>query len=208
MGNSPLWSLSYEVFFYAVFPLVMIAWRRNAASTRWLVGLVACASYAVYLIAPNHFALVTAYFLIWWLGAMLAWAYLNGRLVFREFIPEVASGVVLCVLAVIGVVAYGQQGIGVFPVLMVRHFAIGLILLLLLVSPARRALAAASFGVRQPAAFLASISYGIYVLHYPIVIQTGSVGTWWLPVTLVATVGIALFADLGLARWLPKAPKS
>ena len=38
LGNGPLWTLSYEVAFYLLFPFALAAWRRKPLLTTHLVG--------------------------------------------------------------------------------------------------------------------------------------------------------------------------
>jgi len=76
--NGPLWSLSYEMPFYLAFPFAARALARWPNGTHHAIGLLCILSYAVYMLAPNHWTLVAAYFLIWWIGAMCARA-VRGR---------------------------------------------------------------------------------------------------------------------------------
>jgi peptidoglycan/LPS O-acetylase OafA/YrhL len=208
LGNDPLWSLSYEVFFYAVFPLVMIAWRRNQLATRHAVGAIAVLGYITYLAAPNHFSLVVAYFLLWWVGAMTAKSYLDGTLRISAVFPEAIWMSALIIVAVAGVVFYGSRGLGLFPILMVRHFVVAAGMALLLFTPLRGMMASLSLRVAGPAALIAGLSYGLYVLHAPLLAQTGAARTWLFLPALVGTVVLAYFSDSFLARRLPKAPRN
>ncbi|NYF11666.1 peptidoglycan/LPS O-acetylase OafA/YrhL [Leifsonia sp. AK011] len=207
LGNDPLWSLSYEVFFYAIFPAVMIAWRRSERATRMAVPGLAVLAYVTYLLAPNHFSLVGAYFLVWWLGAMLANAYLNDTLSMKSLAPELLGQGVLVAAALAGVALYGYNGLGFFPFLMVRHFVIALVLTAVLLVPTiRSGLSRMCMRIAGPGAAVASISYGIYVMHYPLMVQTRPTGLGIVGATIL-TILLAWVADKGLARILPKAPK-
>jgi len=208
LGNDPMWSLSYEVFFYAVFPLVMVGWRWSARITRHAVGAIAVLAYVSYLVVPNHFSLVIAYFLLWWVGAMLAKTYLDGSLRALSLIPEIAWLSALIGVAVVGMAMVGSAGLGVFPTLMVRHFAFAALLALIFLTPFRTLLARASGAFARPAALIAASSYGLYVLHYPLLIQTGVSTTVWFIPALLGTIVLAYLSDAVLARYLPRAPRT
>jgi peptidoglycan/LPS O-acetylase OafA/YrhL len=207
LGNDPLWSLSYEVFFYATFPLVMLLWRRSKTVTRHTVGFVSCLAYVSYMIVPNHFSLVMSYFLIWWAGAMLARVYLDGALRIRAALPEIAWLAALVAAAALGVLVHGFEGIGFYPFLMLRHFAFALFLVLLVLSPVRILLARVSLRLARPAALVASISFGIYVLHYPLLVQSHASSSLWIIPAAAITVGLAYVADRVLPKLLPSAPR-
>lgn len=208
LGNSPLWSLSYEVAFYAVFPLVMVAWRRSPGLTRRLVPLLCGAGLVTYLAVPNHFSIVAAYFMMWWAGAMAAHLYGRSEMHFKRATPEIVGLATLVGIAAIGVVIYGNPGLGLFPFLLVRHFLFATVLFMVLLSPLRTHLAALSFKGARPAAAVAAISYGLYVLHYPLLAQTGADQSLWFIPLMAVTVGLAWIADVGLAKVIPRAPRN
>lgn len=79
LGNDPLWSLSYELAFYFAFPFVIWLWRRQSILVEHGIGIVSCGAYVIYALAPNHWALVTSYFLVWWCGAAVAERYQKER---------------------------------------------------------------------------------------------------------------------------------
>lgn len=208
LGNSPLWSLSYEIAFYAVFPLVMVLWRRSETAARIAVPTVAVVAYGTYLLSPNHFSLVVAYFLMWWAGAMAAHLYMTNRMTLRQAAPEAVGLAALAATTALGVVTYDYAGLGVFPVLMLRHSVFVIALFLLLFSPVRSWLASMSYPVATPAAAVASVSYGLYVIHYPVLVQTGAnTSLWWFVPAAAATVFLAWIADRVLPRVLPQAPR-
>lgn len=204
LGNDPLWSLSYEMFFYAVFPAVLLLSRRLGHRSIHIIGAVCCLAYVTYALFPNHLSLVVAYFLVWWVGAMAARAALSDGLIVRALGAELVWLGLLTVVALFVMVVVGFRGIGYYPGLMVRHFAVAEVMLLVLVSPVRRWLAATASFVGKPAVAVASISYGIYVLHYPIVIQTGSLHSAWILLALAVTVVLAIATERGLMRVIPR----
>ncbi len=207
LQNTPLWSLSYEVAFYLAFPPVLALWRRRPRLANHLIGLVCCAAYAAYALAPNHWSLVAAYFLVWWAGAMAADGYLRGGGDVRAVGATFGWLLALCgvAAAVTGVVGY--RGPGVYPFLPLRHFLVAAGMLAALYSGLGRRIAAICESLARPAADAASVSYGLYVLHYPLLV------VWrraWTPAGLALALGLVLAAawltDRKLNQWLPRAP--
>ncbi|MGA8171556.1 MAG: acyltransferase [Methylocystis sp.] len=207
LGNSPLWSLSYEVAFYIVFPVALGLWSRSPSWTNHLIGAVCCVAYIWYGAAPNHWSLVTAYFLVWWCGAMAAESYLSGGSDARSMGAPLYWLLGLCLIAAAVVAFGGYKGLGVYPFLMLRHFAVALLLLIVLFGPLGAKIASLLSRISSPAAAVASVSYGLYILHYPLLVNWHRARTpQGLVAAIVLTVAAAWFADRGLNRWLPRAP--
>ena len=171
MDNGPLWSLSYEWWFYmAYFPIVNAGLNKKH---RDLLVFSLCALSAVaYITIPLFFIRVAMYFAIWWAGVRLADAYLDGQL--NDFRQHIAS---IAVLLFISLVLFANlfmpvtEGFpltfGRHPVLELRHFAFALITLI-------GALALQRFGwrlfdrVTRPFLVFAPISYALYIVHVPL----------------------------------------
>ena len=210
--NDPLWSLSYELAFYAVFPLVLLSWRWSQRRTSHLVGLATVFGYLSYLAFPNHFSLVAAYFLIWWMGAACAAAVLERSLTLGAIRRELGWLVMLCAASALGVLLHRDElrlGTGYFPLLPLRHFAFTAAVTLGATVPAlRAALGAVALKYSAIAAAVASISYSMYVLHYPLLIQWKIVST--VPgfmVGLACFLAACVFTERLLPRILPQAPR-
>ncbi|MCK1345788.1 MULTISPECIES: acyltransferase [unclassified Bradyrhizobium] len=170
LGNDPLWSLSYEAAFYFVFPFVMWLWKRSSNRVEHGIGIASCAAYVIYVSAPNHWALVSSYFLVWWCGATIADRYHRGERSYRSLGPPLYWLVALCSIAGISAVWIGFRSLGTYPVLPFRHFAVGLLLVVTIFSGLGARLAKLLVPIAVFASSLASISYGLYVLHYPILV--------------------------------------
>ncbi len=203
LGNGPLWSLSYELFFYLIYPAVMWAWVRQPKLTNHLIGLVCCVSFVLYVLWPNHFALVTAYFLLWWCGAMAAEAYGRGDFRLRGVGSPLLWLVALTALAG-GAIVYvgGELKASTFPFLMLRHFAVGLVMLCLAYTVLGRAAANFVAPAGKTIAWVASISYGIYVLHVPLLADWSLATDSWLG--LVAAVPVLVALSVVFDRWMLK----
>jgi len=207
LHNSPLWSLSYEVVFYLAFPMVLRMWLQRPAWTNHAIGVVCCAAYAGYVAAPNHWCLVVAYFLVWWCGAMAAEGYLKGARNVGSVGAPLFWLLLLTVIAAAAVLITGYSGLGFYPFLMLRHFAAALIILIVLFSPLGARIASLLVRVSMPAAAVASVSYGLYVLHYPLLVDWHRAQTvWGLMGAMILLAAAAYLVDRQLNRWLPRAP--
>lgn len=171
-GNDPLWSVSYEVAFYLAFPFALKAWTRNPHRFEMSVGAACCTSYITFVYWPNHLSLVATYFLVWWCGAMAADAYLRGKTSFRAFLPSLLWLALLCVVAGIAVIIVGFRSVGYYPFLPFRHFTAALVFLVIFSNTLGATIARWCRVAATPGAALASISYGLYVLHYPLLVQS------------------------------------
>lgn len=207
LGNTPLWSLSYELAFYIAFPPILTFWNRNRNIADHVIGGGCCALFALFLYWPGHFSLVGAYFLIWWAGAMSAEAYLRGHRDIRGMATTFFWLLALCALAALGVLLASYNGLGVFPFLHLRHFVIAAIILLMLFGPIGRFASRLTLPSARVFTFVASISYGLYVLHYPILIQWEfAAGLFGFLAAMVLLVLLSYLAEHVLVRLLPKAP--
>jgi peptidoglycan/LPS O-acetylase OafA/YrhL len=202
MDNEPLWSLSYEVAFYAIFPAVLALWRRSPTIVNHVVGLTSFSLFVLYAARPNHFALVGAYFIIWWTGAIAAAAAMRGNVSLRAIRIPLGWLIGMMMLAAAVVLLKGVRHFGDYPFLMFRHFASALLFLLLAMSPAGSWVAKFAPRIGTPAVFLASISYGIYVFHFPLLVQ------WrfaWTGTGFCAALGILLALSYLVDRELGRA---
>jgi peptidoglycan/LPS O-acetylase OafA/YrhL len=78
-SNGALWTLSIEIQFYALYPLLLVASKRfgNAAVTAALLFLAIVS----YLLLERHSIVVfTSYYFSWWLGALIAEAHAGRKL--------------------------------------------------------------------------------------------------------------------------------
>ncbi len=173
--NVPLWSLSYEIWFYALFPFVSRLLKRTGQrACQMAVGGVSIAAICLYVLAPNFPSLIIAYFAIWWLGAMLAEAVATGVSPVRTTLLVQAALATGAALAI----CYAQYAkpdaqMEGFLWLLARDFLATLVLYQVLAWVVGRNWALAGKRRAWLFSFLASISYGLYVLHYPLLIDSG-----------------------------------
>jgi peptidoglycan/LPS O-acetylase OafA/YrhL len=205
LGNDPLWSLSYEVIFYIAFPFVIKIWLWDRSIANHLVGFSCCLSYLCYLIHPNHFLLVWSYYLIWWCGAMAAKGYLEGSRNFWSIGVSLYWLILLILIAAAAVPFIGYRGIGVYPALPLRHFAIALVLLVAIFGPMGRYASTMMIRVSRAGALLASVSYGLYVLHYPLLVDWHRAEGFSGGLIALLLLGFtSWFADRWLNQQLPR----
>lgn len=205
LGNDPLWSLSYEIIFYLIFPLALSAWKRWPSETTWIVGIVSTLSYVGFAAMPNHVLLVLAYYQVWWCGAMCAQAYLSGARTPLELKLPISWLIVLCAVAGIVTWIQGYRGLGIHPFLEFRHFVVSLVFILVGFGPIGRILGSLSQRIEMPMKAVAGISYGLYVLHYPLLVRSSySESVLGLIVMTFVLIAVSFFADAYLNRHLPK----
>ncbi len=180
MGNSPLWSLSYEVVFYSIYPFVLRSFHRAPLYTNHVIGVLTLVLILSYSSQPSHFLLLPAYFIIWWVGAMMAEVYLSSGRDLRAM--KVPLGYLTGAVGLWTAVVFADGGVrslGTYPFLMVRHFLLSLIFAAAAFSPLGHLfLRVVARGSRVAWGWLSSISYGVYVFHLPLLIQWSVSDTW------------------------------
>lgn len=171
LGNQPLWSLSYEWAFYLLFwPVYRYTPREHQLAGITLASLLAWFSFVFH---PNHASLVISYFVIWWVGLELARTWNEtGRLAWRRCAGPLISLAIMALATSLPILLHGMGGLSGHPMVMSRHFgaAFSLTAATVLWSKLRFVGFRWTVGPFLP---LAGISYGIYVLHYPILVTWG-----------------------------------
>jgi len=167
-GDTPLWSLHYEWWFYMLFPLV------NAlAAARWkihAVGGMAVANAILYAFLPNPVSRLFMYLSIWWIGVHAAECLkASGAVQLKDL--RIPLGYV-AMAAIPGLcVTYhwwriGKRlGLGIHPVAEPRHL-LGAVVLVCLAFGWRRLGWIGFSNTFGRFAFIAPISFSLYVIHY------------------------------------------
>jgi peptidoglycan/LPS O-acetylase OafA/YrhL len=161
--NPSLWSIPIEVEFYIVYPLLLLLWRKQGFHGAFLFTLLCTAIGAGMFFLGYGQSMVTffKFALIWNAGAWLAEAYANGKLpnwTSWHFVVMVAT-VVLTMLA-------GLAGVNHFYL----HYGwaiFSFLLLLWVLGPGSRFFVEDCWWM-PPLVFAGTISYSIYLLHFPI----------------------------------------
>jgi peptidoglycan/LPS O-acetylase OafA/YrhL len=163
-SNGPLWSLSYEFWYYVLFPLMVLAYPAKKADR-------STALYAIAVVMVLFFvgSAISFYFLIWLLGAALNFApYQNG--------PPAKHWYLIATIAVLLIaVAFSiNTGIEEFR----SDLAVGIASTVFILAVLRNNARSRS-GLYSPAAHgLAGFSYTLYLVHLPALIF---VSAWLVP---------------------------
>ena len=186
-SNGPLWSLSYEFWYYVLFPLMVLAFPVGGKTTRSTV-LCAIAALAVVLFIGQEIAV---YFLIWLLGAAINLAP-EGPGARGSIWIVVTAGAVVLLVAVLrfkpGTTEYSDFFVGIASTVLI--FA-------LVRSRARSRAGLYSRVARR----LAGFSYTLYIVHLPALVF---ISAWLVPqrrwqpdsvhVAIVIALGICALA--------------
>ncbi|HZU13635.1 MAG TPA: acyltransferase [Chloroflexota bacterium] len=187
-GDAPLWSLSYEWWFYVLFIPISLGVAGRVDLQRYLVFIMSLAAALVYQMVPNEPCLILAYLVIWWTGVEFAREYArSGRVTFRGQLSTIALlGAIAATWALPVVVRHGHGHLqpGVYPLLPLRHFGMALTAAGAGVLWSRVRFVGFRF-VLGPFALVAPISYGLYIIHYPIL-------TLLEPLTILPALRLAL----------------
>lgn len=178
LQNYPLWSLSYEWWFYMIFfPLSLYLHKTSFFKNIpgiYLILIISAVSWIIYLIIPNHLLLILSHLIIWWAGIYIATLYFSGRgISAKNLSPVYFSLIGMTLLSSIplikAVVNKEIFTVNDYPFIDFRHFlfsfliiAVGNILYVI----------KSDFFIKiiRPFGRLANISYALYCVHFPIIL--------------------------------------
>ncbi len=190
--NGPLWSISYEVFYYVLFPFALIAERglgiRSASYALIVAFVFSIVAFIAYNVAPNPIMMFATYYCVWRLG-VCAFDILH-----RPGETRIALAFTIIAAIVISTIIAWHASASL------TNIRNGTIIAALWIAAQSRP-AARSFSALMPVgkiieafARIGAISYGLYLLHHPLLrlVRTLFGDT-------VETVALAVMAALILA---------
>jgi len=173
MDNGPLWSLSYEwwfyMTFYPIYRFVAAEWQK------WLVFGLSIAGIAGNAVMPNLYFHIMASFPIWWCGVEFAREYIStGNFTLHRqwgmigilFLTGLAHIWVIWDWVHHGGVLYIVE----YPVVKLRHYVVCIILVFLFFAWRKTGFKGFDYTI-GPFKIFAGMSYASYVLHYPVIVH-------------------------------------
>lgn len=208
LANDPLWSLSYEWWFYLLFFPSYKLLPKNLYRIYFVLSFSAI-FLLIYILIPNQASLWLSYFIIWWSGVELAEIYIKqGKFTPKNTAPIIFSILFMLSLTLIPVLYTEEIKLGYYPFLIFRHFlAVFLFLILGLIWHQNKLLFFDD--LIGGFALIAPISYGIYIFHYPILKYTHLeqyFSPFWLGyiIQFGLIIGLAYVVELKIQPWIYK----
>jgi peptidoglycan/LPS O-acetylase OafA/YrhL len=175
LGNTPLWSLSYEWWFYMLFYFFTKQFSNKAFWWVYIISSIATASYIWY---PCFLNRQLMYLIIPWVGVVMANLYIEKKLIgFKNLqIPLIFMCINTAILGINVLYMHGSISLGISPFLEFRHFSFAMLAIFFFIIWNRFQLIGFSklFHFFIP---VASISYGIYISHWFLVVKASYLNT-------------------------------
>ena len=169
LGNKPLWTLSFEWWFYMIFFFISYCFGSKASNFVYIITAIAAVSYIFFPFAINREVM---YLMLWWIGADMAKLYATGKAINLSSMKTP-----LLVLAGIGLLTVcnffyyqhihpdNQLHFVSTPLIEVRHF--GFCFVAIIIAIAWKQMNWIGFkytlGLFE---FLAPISFSLYISHW------------------------------------------
>jgi peptidoglycan/LPS O-acetylase OafA/YrhL len=192
--NGPLWSISYEAFYYVLFPIALIAesaFGIRSNTTSLIVAYVfSLGAVVAYNLAPNPIMLFAIYYSVWRLGVCAFDVLHNPRDV------RIALGFTISTIIILSIVIAWHDSANL------SNIRSGAIIAALWIAvqarPSLHRIAALKplSNVISSLAWLGGISYSLYLLHYPLLHLVNAFEGDTVAALLFATGAAVVFASL------------
>jgi peptidoglycan/LPS O-acetylase OafA/YrhL len=198
--NGPLWSISYEVFYYILFPIILIAERSLRVRSTIVSLIIAYAFSAIafiaYNLSPNPIMLFAIYYCVWHLGACAFDVLHNPRDLRAVLTLSIVTVIILSVIiawhasANLSNIRNGMMISAIWIALQAWPNAQAIISLVPLSK------------IIDGLARLGGISYALYLLHHPLLRLWSTFGGDTVEALGLATMTAFVFAALAEAAGL------
>jgi peptidoglycan/LPS O-acetylase OafA/YrhL len=209
--NMPLWSLSYEWWFYMLF--FPIHRRVPASSQKYVAFGLSILGLLLNFLHPSPLGWFLVFFLIWWAGVELAREFLaTGAVTFAG--QKRMLGLLAVPAIIYGLVSWHcwhtERWIGFiyYPYLEFRYFFMALVFLGLLLLWQRRQFAGFDRTLGR-FVWAGGISYALYLFHYPLLcdlrlLPAGGRVLFYtdLLLRILLAFGLAWLAEVKLQKWI------
>lgn len=171
LGNLPLWSLSYEWWFYILFIVISKKIKKNKSIIVYIIGTISAITYLYY---PNFINRILMYFIIWWMGVDLARLYSKNTQISFKTIKIPLIFLLLNILILIFNVKLNYRDgatVGISPVLELRHFIFAFVSVSSAIIWKQFKWISFNYtiGLFEP---LAKISFVLYISHWFLIVKT------------------------------------
>jgi peptidoglycan/LPS O-acetylase OafA/YrhL len=162
-SNMPLWTLSIEVQFYVLYPLLLIAMAR-LGNVPTLVALTVLNVVSYFLFQTRGLLLFSSFYVSWYLGALVAEAEAARVFADRLRSPGIRAGLYAMGLAglAVGCVLFFRSNFLAFQIWAV---AFAVFLFAVLKRPKSRPGAVSRFF-----GWLGTFSFSLYIIHLPVIV--------------------------------------
>jgi peptidoglycan/LPS O-acetylase OafA/YrhL len=170
LDNGPLWSLSYEWWFYILYFFIEKYFKNKSFQIVCCLAIVSALTYIFYPFFLNRLLM---YLIIWWAGVEIAKVYAEDKVFSINNLAKPLIAILICAaLMAINVAVHFYQPVKVqsYPFVELRHMGASIVVILvsLLWKKFNWTFFDKTIGIFEA---IAPISYTIYISHYFLVIH-------------------------------------
>jgi peptidoglycan/LPS O-acetylase OafA/YrhL len=169
-SNGALWSLSYEFWFYMMFPCLVLILLPGTAVRRRIVPAALLVAMAVFVGKD-----ITSYFLVWLLGTVVVMLP-TPRLRLRGWLISLGAAGAICLT---GIVLLKGSGLAAIAADLALAVPIALLVYVLVLVPGGAVLAGGRSLFDRIGKWTASFSYSLYLVHLPMLVFLHAAWIWY-----------------------------